>query len=68
LFPNFNFFTLFGIVPIIKCLLKSLQKKPDCTWRELVTNMRDYLKTNGFEQIAQISSGKFEDIDQKVFL
>ena len=49
-------------------LLKSLQKKPDCTWRELVTNMRDYLKTNGFEQIPQISSGKFEDIGQKVFL
>jgi len=49
-------------------LLKSLEKNPDCTWRELVTKMRDYLKTNGFEQVPQISSGKFEDIDQKVFL
>ena len=49
-------------------LLKSLEKNPVCSWRELITNMRDYLKNNGFYQIPQISCGKFEDIDQKVFL
>jgi hypothetical protein len=50
-------------------LLESLQKKPDCTWRELIRNMRDYLKNNGFgDQIPQISSGKIENIDSKVFI
>ena len=49
-------------------LLESLNKNKAITWRELVKNMRDYLKNNGFEQIPQISCGKFEDIDTKVFI
>jgi hypothetical protein len=49
-------------------LLESLKQKPECTWRELVINMRNYLKNNGFDQIPQFSCGKFEDIDTKVFI
>ena len=33
------------------------------TWRELVTNMRQKLSTNGLTQIPQLSSGKQIDID-----
>jgi hypothetical protein len=51
-----------------KSLLESLNQNPDCTWRELVNNMRNYLKTNGYPQTPQISTGKFEDIDTKVFI
>jgi len=51
-----------------KSLLESLNQNPDCTWRELVNNMRNYLKTNGYSQTPQISTGKFEDIDTKVFI
>jgi len=49
-------------------LLESLNNNKAITWRELVKNMRDYLKNNGFEQIPQISCGKFEDIDTQVFI
>lgn len=49
-------------------LLESLKQSPNCSWRDLVKNMRKYLKSNGFEQTIQISTGKFEDIDSKVFI
>jgi hypothetical protein len=49
-------------------LLESLKQKPNCNWRELVKNMRDLLKTSGYVQVPQFSSGTFEDIDAAVFI
>jgi len=49
-------------------LLETLINSPDCSWRELIKNMRAYLKKNGFDQIPQFSCGKFEDIDTNVFI
>jgi hypothetical protein len=49
-------------------LLESLKQKPNCSWRELIKNMRDLLKTSEFEQIPQFSSGTFENIDTQVFI
>jgi hypothetical protein len=49
-------------------LLESLKQKPNCTWRELVKNMRDLLKTNNYQQIPQFSSGTFADIDKQIFI
>ena len=49
-------------------LLESLKQKPNCSWRELIKQMRDLLKTNNYEQIPQFSSGSFVDIDTRVFV
>ena len=49
-------------------LLEALKQKPDCSWRELVINMRDLLKTSQYEQIPQFSCGTFENIDTTVFI
>ena len=49
-------------------LLESLKQKPNCNWRELVKNMRDLLKTSGYDQVPQFSSGTFENIDADVFI
>ena len=49
-------------------LLKSLNQNPKCTWRELLKNMRNLLKTSEYEQIPQFSSGTFENIDTEVFI
>jgi hypothetical protein len=49
-------------------LLESLKQKPNCTWRELIKNMRDILKESEFDQIPQFSSGTFENIDSQVFI
>jgi hypothetical protein len=49
-------------------LLESLKTKPEQSWRELIVNMRELLKTNGYSQIPQLSSGKFIDIDSTVFV
>lgn len=48
--------------------LDTLQKTPDCSWRDLIKSMRDNLKTTGFSQIPQISSGSFENIDAQIIL
>jgi len=45
-----------------------INKTPDCSWRELLQNMRDALKNNGFTQIPQLSTDSFYDIDSKVFI
>ena len=50
------------------CLLESLKQKPNESWRELVKNMRDILKTSEFDQIPQFSSGSFVNIDSPVFI
>ena len=49
-------------------LLEILKQKPDCSWRELVKNMRVLLKTSQFTQIPQFSCGTFENIDKTVFI
>ena len=49
-------------------LLESLKQKPNCSWRELVKQMRALLKENNYEQIPQFSSGSFENIDMSVFI
>jgi hypothetical protein len=49
-------------------LLESLKQKPNDSWRELVKNMRDVLKTSEFDQIPQFSSGSFVNIDSPVFI
>lgn len=49
-------------------LLKSLKQTPRCSWRELVKNMRDLLRTSAYDQIPQFSSGTFENIDSPVFI
>jgi len=42
--------------------LESLKQKSNCSWSELITNMRKFLKENGYDQIPQLSSGRFMDI------
>jgi hypothetical protein len=55
-------------------LLQSLEQNKNKTpseqlsWRELVKSMRDLLKKSSFEQIPQLSSGQFADIDTKIFV
>jgi hypothetical protein len=36
------------------------------TWKNLLSTMRTYLKSNGYPQIPQLSSGKFLDINSKL--
>uniref|UniRef100_A0A6C0ER60 Peptidase C14 caspase domain-containing protein n=1 Tax=viral metagenome TaxID=1070528 RepID=A0A6C0ER60_9ZZZZ len=38
------------------------------TWRQLMINMRNLLKTSQFTQIPQLASGNFMNIDTKVFI
>lgn len=45
-----------------------INKMPNCSWRELLKNMRDTLKTNQFTQIPQLSTDSFYDIDSKLFI
>ena len=49
-------------------LLESLKQNPNVSWRELIKNMRDLLKTSQYDQIPQFSSGSFVDIDTPVFI
>jgi metacaspase-1 len=48
--------------------IDSINKTPDCSWRELLKSMRDLLKTGGFEQVPQLSTDSFYDIDSKLFI
>ena len=48
--------------------LDSFKNNKNLTFRALVKSMRDKLKTNGFDQIPQLTTGEFADIDQIVFL
>ena len=47
--------------------LNALTKQPNCSWRELVKNMRILLKSSQFTQLPQISTGNFENIDKPTF-
>lgn len=49
-------------------LLQTLKQNPNCSWRELIKNMRDLLKKSEYTQIPQFSSGKFENIDNIIFI
>jgi hypothetical protein len=48
--------------------LDSFKNNKNLTFRTLVKSMRDKLKMNGYQQIPQLSTGEFADIDQMVFL
>ena len=48
--------------------LQTFYSQPNQTWRQLLTNMRNILKNNGFTQIPQLASGKFINIDTPVFI
>ena len=48
--------------------IDSINKTPDCSWRELLKSMRDLLKTGGFEQVPQLSTDSFYDVDSKLFI
>lgn len=45
-----------------------INKTPNCSWRELLKSMRNLLKTSGFEQIPQLSTDSFYDVDSKLFI
>jgi hypothetical protein len=45
-----------------------INKTPNCSWRELLRQMRDLLKSKRFSQIPQLSTDSFYDIDSKVFI
>ena len=49
-------------------LLDTLKNNPILTWSELIKNMRNFLITNNFSQIPQISTGKLNSIDTKCFV
>lgn len=48
--------------------IESINKTPNCSWRELVKSMRNLLKNNSFSQIPQLSTNSFYDIDSKLFI
>jgi hypothetical protein len=47
--------------------LDSFKNNKNLTFRTLVKTMRDALKNNGYEQIPQLSTGEFVDIDKSIF-
>lgn len=48
--------------------LETLSKNKNISWRTLMQSMRDILKTNGFDQLPQLSTDTFCDIDNNIFL
>jgi hypothetical protein len=48
--------------------IESINKTPNCSWRELLQSMRGLLKSNSFSQIPQLSTDSFYDIDSKLFI
>jgi hypothetical protein len=44
-------------------LLNSI--KPNITWRQLITNMKDSLEASNYKQTPKLSSGKIIDLDSK---
>lgn len=49
-------------------LLETKKQKPNCSWRELIKHMRVLLSESNYDQIPQLSTGKFEDIDLPTFI
>lgn len=48
--------------------IESINKTPNCSWRELLKSMRDTLNNNSFSQIPQLSTDSFYDIDSNLFI
>jgi hypothetical protein len=48
--------------------IETINTKPNLSWKELVCNMRNLLKTSQYEQIPQLCSGKTIDITSKFAL
>jgi hypothetical protein len=48
--------------------LSCLQQQSNCTWKQLLVNMRNTLKMYNFKQIPQLSTGQLEDIDKQIIL
>jgi len=48
--------------------LDTVNKNPNLTWKELITDMRNSLKTSNYQQIPQLSSGKKLDVNTKICL
>ncbi len=48
--------------------IESINKTPNCSWRELIKSMRDTLKNTSFTQVPQLSTDSFYDIDSKLFI
>lgn len=48
--------------------IQVLTDNPNCSWRELLKSMRQLIKTNGFNQIPQLSTDSIYNIDSKVFI
>jgi hypothetical protein len=48
--------------------LKSIKNNPKITYRELIRNMRDLLKTNNYGQLPQLSTGQLFNIDTPILL
>ena len=48
--------------------LDTLNKKPNLSWKDLITSMRSSLKISKYDQIPQLSSGKKLDINSKFYL
>jgi hypothetical protein len=49
-------------------LLECLKENAGISWRELLKRMRNKLKSSNFDQIPQLSSGNFIDIDKQIFI
>jgi hypothetical protein len=47
---------------------ETLKQNKDITWRQLLENMRNLLKSKRFSQIPQISSDSLIDLDTKIFI
>ena len=48
--------------------LETFKSKPTQTWKQLLEGMRELLKNSKFDQIPQLSSGKFINIETLVFI
>jgi hypothetical protein len=47
--------------------IETINKNPNCTWKNLMCDMFNSLKSNNFTQIPQISTNIFYDIDINIF-
>lgn len=47
--------------------IETINKNPNCTWKNLMCDMCNSLKSNNFTQIPQISTNIFYDINTNVF-
>jgi hypothetical protein len=48
--------------------LEAFKSQKNITWRQLLINMRDLLQKSNFNQLPQLTSGSFFNIDSPVFI